>query len=200
MIVIIDYDVGNLQSLQQGFSRANMETIISNDSDIIQQADVLILPGVGAFPDAMKDLKQTGLIPIIDQHVANGKLLVGICLGMQLLFEASEEFTYTEGLGYIDGTVKALNIPYKVPHMGWNDLTVIKEDPITCTISNGDYVYFIHSYYVNTSLENVIAYTNYGVDIPAIVRKKNIIGMQFHPEKSGRVGLRLLQAIKEMIR
>lgn len=200
MIVILDYDVGNLQSLQQGFSRANMETIISNDPAIIQQADVLILPGVGAFPDAMNDLQKTGLIPFITDHVNDGKFLVGICLGMQLLFEASEEFTYTEGLGFMDGTITELTIPYKVPHMGWNDLTILQKDPITATISSGDYVYFIHSYYAVTPKENVIAYTNYGVDIPAIVRKNNIIGMQFHPEKSGRVGLRILQAIKEMIR
>lgn len=199
MIVILDYDVGNLRSLQQGFKRAEMDTIISNDPDIIRQATVLILPGVGAFPDAMEDLKKTGLIPLIETHVSNGKLLIGICLGMQLLFEASEEFRYTKGLGFLNGTIKELNIPLKVPHMGWNDLTITTSDPIVSNITNGDYVYFIHSFYADISEDTVIASTNYGITIPAIVRKNNIIGMQFHPEKSGQVGLRLLTTIKEMI-
>ena len=199
MIVILDYDVGNLQSLQQGFKRANMETVISRDPSVIQQADVLILPGVGAFPDAMNDLINTGLIPFINNHVLSGKVLIGICLGMQLLFDGSEEFTYTNGLGYLPGTIKELKIPDKVPHMGWNDLTIVQQDPVTMNIQNGDYVYFIHSYYADMNPEYIIATTTYGVTIPAIVRKDNIIGMQFHPEKSGTVGLNILQAIKELI-
>ena len=199
MIVILDYDVGNLQSLQQGFKRANMETVISRNPSVIQQADVLILPGVGAFPDAMNDLINTGLIPFINNHVLSGKVLIGICLGMQLLFDGSEEFTYTNGLGYLPGTIKELKIPDKVPHMGWNDLTIVQQDPVTMNIQNGDYVYFIHSYYADMNPEYIIATTTYGVTIPAIVRKDNIIGMQFHPEKSGTVGLNILQAIKELI-
>jgi glutamine amidotransferase len=199
MIVIIDYDVGNLQSLQLGCKRAGMDTLISNDPTIIKQADVLILPGVGAFPDAMKQLEKTGLIPLLNNHVKQGKYLIGICLGMQLLFEQGYEFEETKGLGYIDGTINLLDIPYKIPHMGWNNLIPTQQDPIIADITDEDFVYFVHSFYAVTTLKNVIAYTNYGVDIPAIVRKDNVIGMQFHPEKSGLVGLRLLQAIKELI-
>ncbi|MCF7924927.1 MAG: imidazole glycerol phosphate synthase subunit HisH [Candidatus Izimaplasma sp.] len=199
MNVIIDYKVGNIGSIKRGLNRAGIDAMISNDPDDIINANVLFLPGVGAFGDAMKDLKDTGLIPLIRQHVKNNKLLIGICLGMQILFESSSEFGYTKGLGFLKGEVVYLDITKKVPHMGWNKLFFAKEDTLLKYIQEEDYVYFVHSYYVDHPQDTLVAYTNYGVEIPAIVRQENIIGMQFHPEKSGQVGLKLLQAVKELI-
>lgn len=199
MNVIIDYKVGNLLSVQRGFDRAGIPTIITNDKEIIKQAKILILPGVGAFKDAMNDLIDSELVPLIKEHVKNGKLLFGVCLGMQLLFESSEEFEYTEGLGLIQGNIKRLDVSLKVPHMGWNTLEINKQHQIVSNIKNGDYVYFIHSFYAEMDQNNVIAYTDYEIKVPAIVHNRNVIGMQFHPEKSGTVGLKLLQALKEMI-
>lgn len=198
MNVIIDYKVGNLSSLQLGFLRVGMDTIITSNKTIIKEADVLILPGVGAFKDAMIDLENAGMVPLIKNHVKQGKLLFGVCLGMQLLFDSSDEFEFTKGLGLIKGNIKKLNIERKVPHMGWNTLSFNKQDNITEKIREGDYVYFVHSYYADTDQENVIAYTNYDIKIPAIIKSNNIIGMQFHPEKSGKVGLHLLSSIKEL--
>jgi len=199
MVVIIDYKVGNLDSVQRGFERVDLATIITNDIELIKQADCIILPGVGAFKDAMIDLENSGLLPAINNHVKQGKLLVGICLGMQLLFESSNEFGFTKGLGYLDGTVEYLDVDLKIPHMGWNNLTIQQPASIVSYINDSDYVYFVHSYYAKTSKKNIIATTTYGELVPAIVQKDNIIGLQFHPEKSGEVGLRLLQAIKEMV-
>lgn len=199
MNVIIDYKVGNLDSIQRGLERAGIPSIISNDPDLIQQATLLFLPGVGAFKDAMNDLLETGLVPLIRNHVSSNKPLVGICLGMQLLFDSSTEFGDTDGLGLIPGTIEELDIDLKVPHMGWNDLTIQQDDLVVQTIGNGDYVYFVHSFYAKTNPQYIVATTEYGVTIPAIVRNNNVIGMQFHPEKSGDVGLRLLQALKELI-
>lgn len=199
MNVIIDYNVGNLDSIWRGLNRAGIESIITNDTNLIKQASLLILPGVGAFKDAMDDLKATGLIPYIKDHVKQGKPLIGVCLGMQLLFDSSTEFGFTEGLSFIPGTVEELQIPYKVPHMGWNDLTITQDQPVVANINNGDYVYFVHSFYAKTSEQYIVATTDYGVTIPAIVQNNNVIGMQFHPEKSGDVGLQLLQAIGALI-
>lgn len=199
MNVIIDYNVGNLDSIWRGLNRAGIESIITNDTNLIKQANLLILPGVGAFKDAMEDLIKTGLIPYIKRHVEQGKPLIGVCLGMQLLFDSSTEFGFTKGLSFIPGTVEELKIQYKVPHMGWNDLTIKQDQPVISNINNGDYVYFVHSYYANTSDEYIVATTDYGVTIPAIVQRNNVIGMQFHPEKSGEVGLKLLQAIGALI-
>jgi glutamine amidotransferase len=147
----------------------------------------------------MKDLEETNLIPVIKEYVASGKLLIGICLGMQLLFDQSSEYGITKGLSFIPGNVEEFNISLKVPHMGWNSLSIKINDPITKYIKDEDYVYFIHSYYAITDSKYIIANTTYEVSVPAIVRKDNVIGMQFHPEKSGQVGLRLLQALKELI-
>lgn len=199
MNVIIDYKVGNLLSVQRGFDRAGIPTIITNDQSMIEQATILILPGVGAFKDAMNDLIDSGLVPLIKQHVQQGKLLFGVCLGMQLLFESSDEFEYTEGLNLISGKVQKLNVSLKVPHMGWNTLSINRDHPIVANITTGDFVYFVHSYYALMDPKYVIAYTDYEIKVPAIVQNNNVIGMQFHPEKSGTVGLRLLQALKEMI-
>jgi imidazole glycerol-phosphate synthase subunit HisH len=198
--VILDYDVGNLASVQRGFQRAGIETIISNDKEVIRQAKSLILPGVGAFKDAMESLKKSGLIPLIKEHVSLGKTLFGICLGMQLLYDKSYEYGEHEGLGLLPGTIEYIGNQVKVPHMGWNNLTFENSNnPILKYINPGDYVYFVHSYYVKGLEQHLVAYTNYQVLIPAIVNDKNIYATQFHPEKSGDVGLNILKAYGEMI-
>ncbi|MDI6453626.1 imidazole glycerol phosphate synthase subunit HisH [Peloplasma aerotolerans] len=200
MHVILDYDVGNLQSVKQGFDRAGIDTVISKDPELIKKAYSLILPGVGAFKDAMEALKESGLIPLILDHVKSKKYLFGICLGMQLLYERSYENGDFEGLALLKGTIDYLNVDLKVPHMGWNDLSFYKENhPLLKYIQKGDYVYFVHSYYVNGDYKDLVAYTNYGLKVPAIVQKDNIIATQFHPEKSGQVGLNILRAYKEIL-
>jgi imidazole glycerol-phosphate synthase subunit HisH len=201
MHVILDYDVGNLQSVKQGFDRAGIDTVISKDPELIKKAYSLILPGVGAFKDAMEALKESGLIPLILDHVKSKKYLFGICLGMQLLYERSYENGDFEGLALLKGTIDYLNVDLKVPHMGWNDLSFYKENhPLLKYIQKGDYVYFVHSYYVNGDYKDLVAYTNYGLKVPAIVQKDNIIATQFHPEKSGQVGLNILRAYKEILK
>ncbi|MFW6319745.1 MAG: imidazole glycerol phosphate synthase subunit HisH [Bacillota bacterium] len=199
MVVVIDYKLGNITSVLNGFKRAGVDVTLSNTPSVIKQADVLILPGVGAFKDAMDDLIDSGLDVLIKNHVNQGKLLIGICLGMQLLFETGFEFGKTSGFGFLKGTVRKIDTHYKIPHMGWNDLTITKNDSIVTNINNGDYVYFIHSFKAEAFQEDIIATTTYGEMIPAIVRKNNVIGMQFHPEKSGLIGLKLLTNIKEEI-
>ncbi len=198
MNVIIDYKVGNLASVQRGFARANIKTVISDKKEVISNADLLILPGVGAFKDAINDLKKLGLDLLVKKHVQQGKILIGICLGMQLLYEESVEFERTEGLGLLNGTITKIKTEDVLPHMGWNKLIFQNNDEILTNIKEGDYVYFIHSYQAPMN-EYVVSYTNYTSDIPAIVRKDNIIGMQFHPEKSGSIGLQLLSNLKELI-
>lgn len=200
MNVILDYDSGNLDSVLRGFMDAGIDTIISKDPDIIKQASSLVLPGVGAFGDAMEALKKSGLIPLILDHVKQGKYLFGICLGMQLLYEKGYEHGVYEGLGLLKGDIKYLDISEKVPHMGWNTLSFFKPlDPILKYIKEDDYVYFVHSYYVDSKLEELISYTTYEKLIPAIVRKEHIYATQFHPEKSGEVGANILKAYKEIL-
>jgi glutamine amidotransferase len=200
MNVILDYDAGNLSSVKQGFEKAGIQTIISKDIEVIKHATSLILPGVGAFGDAMAALEKSGLIPAIYAHVAMGKYLFGICLGMQLLYETGYEHGVHQGLGLIKGDVKYLDISLKVPHMGWNTLKLCSpKDPILKYVKEEDYVYFVHSYYVSSHLDEVIAYTTYDTLVPAIVRKDNIYATQFHPEKSGDVGHHILRAYKEII-
>lgn len=200
MNVILDYDVGNLDSVQRGFERAGIPTIISKDKKVIRKATSLILPGVGAFGDAMEALKKSGLIPLILDHVNQRKFLFGICLGMQLLYERGYEYGTHDGLGILKGDVIYLDIDLKVPHMGWNTLSIIKNDPLLKYIQEEDQVYFVHSYYVKSSGDEYLSTTEYGVTIPAIVRKGNVIATQFHPEKSGIVGANLLKAYEEVIR
>lgn len=199
MNVIIDYKVGNLKSVERGFTRAGIKTIVTNDIELVKKAKTIILPGVGAFKDAMLDLEKTDLIPVIMEHVKNGKLLIGICLGMQLLFESSSEFGFTKGLGFIDGSIELIEGNVKIPHMGWNNLKINIENELTKKVTNKDYVYFVHSFYAKTDTNNVVAYTSYSKDLPAIVQKENVIGFQFHPEKSGEVGLQLLRNLKELM-
>ena len=200
MNIIVDYGLGNLGSVSRGFARAGIDTKISRDLNEIKSADSLILPGVGAFRDAIKSLNDLELITPIKVFVKSGKYMIGICLGMQLLYEKSHEYGEYDGLGLIEGDVDFLDIDLKVPHMGWNNLKFEKsDDEILKYIKEDSYVYFVHSYYANSSNKELVAYAEYEKKIPAIVRKDNVYGLQFHPEKSGEVGENILKAYKELI-
>jgi glutamine amidotransferase len=201
MIAIIDYGVGNLFSLEASFKKIGAETVVTADKDIILSADKIILPGVGAFGDAITKLKESGLDLTVKKAVAEGKHLLGICLGMQLLFEYSEEFGHYEGLGIIEGGIVPLkdHIPneLKVPQMGWNALAFKRQSRLFKYINEGDFVYFVHSFYGINCSESLIATTEYGTTVTAAVERGNVFGCQFHPEKSGEVGLNILRAFIE---
>lgn len=202
MIAIIDYGVGNLFSLSSSFAAIGFETVVTGDADVIKQADKLILPGVGAFSDAIKKLRDTGLDKVILEEVQKGKKLMGICLGMQMLFQKSFEYGEHEGLGLISGQVVPMEekLPknLKIPHIGWNALHFKNQSPLFKYINENDCVYFVHSYYAENCDDAVIATTEYGNSLTAAVAKDNIFGCQFHPEKSGNVGLNILKAFCEM--
>ena len=201
MIAIIDYGVGNLFSLVSSLKAVGAEATITGDIDTIKKADKLILPGVGAFGDAAQKLKGTGLFDVVINEAKNGKPLLGICLGMQLLFEKSYEYGCHEGLGLIKGTVVPMEgkllESLKIPHIGWNALHFKKESPVFKYKNDGDCVYFVHSFYAEGCGDALIATTEYGKDITAAVQKDNVYGCQFHPEKSGNVGLSILKAFCE---
>ena len=203
MIAVVDYGVGNLFSLSSSLAAIGAEVIVTGDADMIRSADKILLPGVGAFEDAAAKLRVCGLDKVVCEEAKNGKPLLGICLGMQLLFEKSYEFGEFEGLGLIEGAVKPIAdvIPsdYKIPHIGWNALRLVGEkSPIFKYLSDGDYVYFVHSFYAADCEKNVIATSEYGAELTAAVAKDNIFGCQFHPEKSGPVGLSILKAFAEL--
>lgn len=202
MIAIVDYGVGNLFSLESSFAAIGEEVIVTADAEVLQQADKIILPGVGAFGDAAEKLRATGLDRVIVELARGGKPLMGICLGMQLLFEKSYEFGEHDGLGLIPGAVRPISdvIPadYKIPHIGWNPLHIQKESPLFSGIQPGDCVYFVHSFYAADCDESVIATSEYGAELTAAVQKGNVFGCQFHPEKSGKVGLKILKAFARM--
>ena len=203
MIAIIDYGVGNLFSLSRSFEAIGQNVTVTSDAEIIKKAEKIVLPGVGAFEDAAAKLKASGLGDLVISEAKKGKLLLGICLGMQLLFEKSYEYGCFEGLGLIKGSVTPIKdrIPedLKVPHMGWNALTFGKEKhELFKYLNEGDCAYFVHSFSAVDCEKNIIASTEYGTDITAAVADKNIMGCQFHPEKSGDVGLSILRAFCEM--
>ena len=202
MIAIVDYGVGNIRNVERAFLKLDMDVVVTRDIDVIDQSEVIILPGVGAYRDAMMNLKKYNLIECLKRNVESGKLIFGICLGMQLFFEKSYEDGEYEGLGFLKGEiVRFPESDLKVPHMGWNNLVKNNDDPIGKNIGSDDYVYFVHSYLLNSEDENeVVFWSDYGVKVPAVIRKGNIIGMQFHPEKSGDVGVQFLRNIKEMIK
>lgn len=202
MIAIVDYGVGNLFSLKSSFAAIGEEVIVTADADVLRQADKVILPGVGAFEDAARKLRDSGLDQVVIEQANRGKPLMGICLGMQLLFDRSYEFGEHEGLGLIPGAVRPISdvIPadYKIPHIGWNPLNIKKESPLFSGIQPGDCVYFVHSFYAAECGESVIATSEYGAELTAAVQKGNVFGCQFHPEKSGNVGLKILKAFAQM--
>lgn len=203
MIAIIDYGVGNLFSLASSFGFIGQEAIVTADEAEIAKADRLILPGVGAFGDAAKKLRDSGLDRVVLREVKAGKPLLGICLGMQLLFEKSYEYGEHEGLGLIKGAVKpirdVISDDLKVPHIGWNSLQFGKEKSLLFRyLKEGDFVYFVHSFYGADCEESVIATTEYGATLTAAVANGNVYGTQFHPEKSGEVGLSILRAFCEI--
>ena len=193
MIAIVDYGAGNLFSVQNALAYLNITCCTTDDPAVLEICDGVILPGVGAFSGAMRRVYGTGLWSNICCQ-AQKKPLLGICLGMQMLFERSYEFEETQGLGLIPGQVRLINSGgLKIPHMGWNDLTVLHPCALTEHSKNGEYVYFVHSYCVHTPDENVSCYTEYGERIPALVHRGFVYGAQFHPEKSGEVGLAMLK-------
>ncbi|PEL07593.1 imidazole glycerol phosphate synthase subunit HisH [Bacillus sp. AFS017336] len=198
MNIIIDYGVGNLDSLKRACEEIGFPVMISNEIEVIKQASSIILPGVGAYEAAMIELERLSLIEIIKSKAKSGTPILGICLGMQLLYEFSEENLGTNGLGLIQGQVKQIPDIVKVPHMGWNKLNFTKEESFVKYVNEGEYVYFVHSFYVSSSNNELLAYSEYGVKIPAIIKSGNIYGMQFHPEKSAETGLNLLKAFKEL--
>ena len=201
MIAIIDYGVGNLFSLSSSLSYIGCDVKITGDADEIVRADKLILPGVGAFEDAVRKLRESGLEEIIKGEAKNGKSIMGICLGMQLLFDESHEYGRHKGLGLIPGSVEYIgnyvNPALKIPHIGWNALDVVGSGKLTKYVKRGDFVYFVHSYFAKTAPEYITSTAEYGYPITATVERGNIMGCQFHPEKSGEVGLRILKAFSE---
>lgn len=202
MIAIVDYGVGNLFSLKSSLLMIGAQAVVTGEEEAIRQADRIILPGVGAFGDARKKLAQTGLDRVLCEEAKKGKPLMGICLGMQLLFDRSFEYGEHEGLGLIAGSVVPLaeRIPkeLKVPHIGWNALDIKRpEHPLMKYTKSGDCVYFVHSFYASECADSVVATSEYGIDVTAAVARDNVMGCQFHPEKSGRVGLDILKAFCE---
>lgn len=202
MIAIIDYGVGNLFSLRSSLAHLGLEAVVTADADTIRAADRLILPGVGAFGDAMAKLNATGLVPVIREQAAQ-KPLLGICLGMQLLFEKSYEYGEHEGLGFIPGEVCPLepdltDPALKVPQIGWNALYLRQDDPLFRYLHEGEYVYYVHSFYGKNCAANTLATSEYSIPVTGVVRAGKVYGTQFHPEKSGDAGLRILKAFAEL--
>lgn len=201
MIAIIDYGAGNLQSVKKAFDFIGAESVITNDPEVILSADKILLPGVGSFGDAMDSMEKNGLVETVKECALSGKPFLGICLGLQLLFEESEESPGVKGLGIFKGKIKKFSsdMGLKIPHIGWNSLEIKQNDTLFKDIPENAYVYFVHSYYLHAEDENDIAtVTNYGIDFHSAVGKNNIFATQFHPEKSGDVGLQILRNFASM--
>lgn len=192
--------MGNLRSVEKGFAKVGVTAGVTSDPDKVRRARGVVLPGVGAFANAMANLREAGLEEAMKEVVSAGRPFLGICLGLQLLFSSSEENGLHRGLNLIPGKVKRLPPGLKVPHMGWNELEIVKESPILRNIPGGAAVYFVHSYYVVPEKEEVVfARAEYGIPVPAVVGKDNIFGIQFHPEKSSELGLRILYNFGELV-
>ena len=202
MVAIVDYGVGNLFSLKSSFAAIGAEVTVTADPEILQKADCILLPGVGAFEDAAKKLRCTGMDIVLQELAKRGKPLMGICLGMQMLFERSYEYGCHEGIGLLKGSVRPIRdvIPadYKIPHIGWNELIFKQDSPLLKYVKPGECVYFVHSFYAADCDSAVIATAKYGAELTAVVGSGNVFGCQFHPEKSGEVGLKILKAFVEM--
>lgn len=202
MIGIIDYGVGNLFSLSSSLAAIGAESVISGDKDVLASCDRIILPGVGAFGDAIARLREPGLDVFLHEQARTGKPIMGICLGMQLLFEESYEYGCHKGLGLLPGKVVPMSgvIPedLKIPHMGWNALDIVREHPLLANTANGEHMYFVHSFFATDCDRCVIATSEYGAPLTAAVGMDNVCGAQFHPEKSGDAGLRMLMAFANM--
>lgn len=198
MIAIVDYRVGNLQSVINAFEMFGKKAKLESDPEKLKEYDRIILPGVGAFGDAMESLRKTGMKEAVIEYVKSGKYLLGICLGMQLLLKVSYEFGEHKGLGLIDGEVEKFNISkceklLKIPHMGWNELHVKRKSPLFSDLQDSFYLYFVHSYHVTCKEENIIGKSQYGYNFASAIQKNNIIGLQPHPEKSHENGLKILK-------
>ena len=202
MIAIIDYGVGNLFSLKSSFAAIGQEAVVTSDPKVIEAADRVILPGVGAFGDAAEKLRQSGMAQVVKDQAAKGKPIMGICLGMQLLFDKSCEYGEHEGLGLIHGEIRpiaeVIDPGLKIPHIGWNALIMKKQSALFKYLGEGDCVYFVHSYYAADCDENTTATAEYSAELTASVKNGNVYGCQFHPEKSGEVGLNILRAFCEI--
>ncbi len=202
MIAIIDYGVGNIFSLYSSFKFIGEDVVLTGDEKVINSCSHIILPGVGAFADAKRKLDESGMSEVVKAQVKAGKPMMGICLGMQMLFDKSFEYGEHEGLGLISGSVRPISdvIPkeLKIPHIGWNALDITKESPIFKYINNGDHVYFVHSYWAAECEKSTVATCEYGAPLTAAVANENVYGCQFHPEKSGEVGLNILKAFCEV--
>lgn len=193
-LVIVDYGAGNIRSVQKAFEAVGVHAPISDDPDAVRAADVVVLPGVGAFGDMMGALRTRGLVDPIREAAATGKPLLGICVGLQVLFEVGEEMGIHEGLGIFPGRVRRFTVSKKVPHIGWNQIHLRRGHPVLAGIREGDYAYFVHSYYPEPDDPDlVLTTTDYEVDFASICGRGNVVGIQFHPEKSQDVGLRILR-------
>ena len=194
MIAIIDYAINNLRSVEKAFQSLGVDVLATNAREEIRKADKMVLPGVGAFADAMNNLKAKNLDSVIREKVEAGTPLLGLCLGLQLLFSESEEFGRHSGLNFVPGKVVRIPAGLKVPHIGWNQLHIKRSDPLLRGIEEGSFVYFVHSYYADPqNQDDVLATTDYGIEFPAITNRKNVWATQFHPEKSQQVGLQILK-------
>ncbi|KXS49453.1 MAG: glutamine amidotransferase [Halanaerobium sp. 4-GBenrich] len=201
MIAIIDYGAGNLKSIQKALEFVGEETVIleeGKNADLDKYAG-LVLPGVGAFPGAMKRLKENNFVDFIEKFVVTGRPFLGVCLGMQLLFEWGFEDQKTAGLSLLKGNVIKMETDYKIPHMGWNQLEIIKNDPLFNGLPENPHFYFVHSYQLAEVTDEVLATVGYGTTVPAVIKKDNVIAFQFHPEKSGDNGIKLLENFRELL-
>lgn len=203
MIAVIDYGVGNLFSLKSSLSAIGQEAVVTRDQEELDRADHILLPGVGAFGDAVEKLRSTGMDRAVLRQAAAGKPLLGICLGMQLLFEKSYEYGEHQGLGFVQGEVCPLepdlkDPALKVPQIGWNALHILRDDPLFQYIQEGEYVYYVHSYYGRHCTASTLAVSDYSIPVTGVVRAGKVYGTQFHPEKSGDTGLRILKAFAEL--
>jgi glutamine amidotransferase len=199
VIAIVDYGIGNLGSVTKGFRHAGAETVLTGDPDVLREADALVLPGDGAFGATMDEVRSRGLVDVLLDAAERGIPLLGICIGMQLLFEESEEHGRHRGLGLLPGRVRRFEGPLPVPHMGWNRLRWKSRHPLSDGIEDGSHVYFVHSYHCEASEADVLAVSDYGIDFAAVVGRGCVLGVQFHPEKSQAVGLRMVDNFVRLV-